>query len=312
MSKQLVSVVVPCYNEQDNIDLMYAELQKALPDKYTYEFIFVNDGSADKTWQAIATLVAKDKRARGINFSRNFGHHAAIQAGLEAATGDAAVMLDADLQHPPATIPLLLKRWEQGYEVVNTVRLSTEKASAFKKLTAKLFYRMLNAMSSLTLQEGEADFRLLDRKALDALNKLPESPKFYRGLVNWIGFKVVRVEYKAEARRFGKSSYSLKKMIELARLGLTSFSMKPLKFIITFGVALSAFSLACLAVMLGVKLWVNPHYFSNTAILIMFLIFVAGLLSTFQGIIAVYLVDIFDAAKGRPSYIIREKTNDQK
>lgn len=307
MSKQLLSVVLPSYNEEQNIKLIYRELIKYIDTShFNYELIFVDDGSKDNTWAEIIKLTKLDGRVKGINLSRNFGHHAALQAGLERAKGDAVLMMDTDLQHPPSLIPTLIQKWQEGYEIVNTVRLSTENVSLFKKLTAKLFYRIMSSISDLQLNDGEADYRLLDRKALTALNELPESPKFYRGLVNWIGFKVIRIEYKAEARRFGKSSYTLKKMVELARLGLTSFSMKPLKFIIAFGILLSSLSFVVICAMLGVKFWVNPGYFSNTAILIMFLIFVTGLLSTFQGIIAVYLVDIFDAAKGRPTYIVKD------
>ena len=304
MSK-LISVVLPSYNEEQNLPLIYAELSTVLGETpYDYELLFVNDGSRDRTWDVICELAAEDERVHGLNLSRNFGHHAALQAGLEAARGDAVITMDADLQHPTALIPQLLQQWEDGADVVNTVRLSTEKVGPFKVLTAKLFYFLMNSISDLPLNRGEADFRLIDRRPLDVLNGLPETPKFYRGLVNWIGFRVVRTEYRAEARRHGKSSYTMKKMLELARLGLTSFSMKPLKFIIAFGLTLSVLSALLLCAMLSVKFFADPHYFSNTAILIVFLIFVAGMLSTFQGIIAVYLVDIFDAAKGRPSYIV--------
>lgn len=311
MSKKLVSIVLPSYNEEKNINLAYDEILKFIDtDKYDYELIFVNDGSRDDTWGEIVKLSKKNDKVTGINFSRNFGHHAALQAGLEQARGDAVVMMDADLQQPPELIPKLIAKWEEGYEVVVTVREATENATLFKILTARMFYKILNTLSDLKLNEGEADFRLLDRKALDALNAMPETPKFYRGLVNWIGYKTVRIPYKAVARRHGRSSYTLKKMIELARLGLTSFSMKPLKFIISFGVILSISSLLMLFAMLTVKLFIDQYYFSNNAILVMFLIFIAGMLSTFQGVVAIYLVDIFEASKGRPTYLISRTTKD--
>lgn len=310
---KIISVVLPCFNESKNIPLIYEKLLNSfegLP--YSYEIIFVNDGSADNTWQTICAICSKDKKVSGINFSRNFGHHAALQAGLESASGDAVIMMDADMQHPTSMIPKLLHEWEAGNEIVNTIRLSTERTTFFKKYSGKLFYKLINSISDLNLNDGEADFRLVGRRALDILNELPESPKFYRGLVNWIGFRTARLEYHAVARRFGKSSYSLKKMLELARLGLTSFSLKPLKFIIGFGVTLSTTSLFVLLIMLGVKFFVNPLYFSSTAILVMFLIFVAGMLSTFQGIIAVYMVDIFNAAKGRPTFIVDSRTHESR
>lgn len=312
-NKLLLSVVLPSYNEEQNIPLMYAELIKYIDKKrFDYELIFINDGSKDSTWAQICTLSKKDSGVTGIDFSRNFGHHAALEAGLVAAKGDVVIMMDVDLQHPASLIPKLIEKWDEGYDIVNTVRLATENTGLFKNITSTMFYRVLNGMSDLQLRDGESDFRLIGRKALDSLNALPETPKFYRGLINWIGYNVAKVEFKAQSRQHGKSSYTLKRMIELARLGLTSFSMKPLKSIISFGLVLVAGAFSALIVMLIVKFWVSSGYFSNNAILVMFLILITGILTTFQGIIAVYLVDIFNAAKNRPPYIIKEATNEKK
>ncbi len=312
-NKLLLSVVLPSYNEEQNIPLMYAELIKYMDKKrFDYELIFINDGSKDSTWAQICTLSKKDSGVTGIDFSRNFGHHAALEAGLVAAKGDVVIMMDVDLQHPASLIPKLIEKWDEGYDIVNTVRLATENTGLFKNITSTMFYRVLNGMSDLQLRDGESDFRLIGRKALDSLNALPETPKFYRGLINWIGYNVAKVEFKAQSRQHGKSSYTLKRMIELARLGLTSFSMKPLKSIISFGLVLVAGAFSALIVMLIVKFWVSSGYFSNNAILVMFLILITGILTTFQGIIAVYLVDIFNAAKNRPPYIIKEATNEKK
>jgi dolichol-phosphate mannosyltransferase len=308
MPKKLLSVVLPSYNEEKNVPLAYEEIVKNIDaSKYDYEIIFVNDGSKDNTWGVITELAAKDPHVKGLCFSRNFGHPAALQAGLEEAKGDAVIMMDADLQHPPTLIPKLVEEWEGGYDIVNTVRKSTEKIGLVKRITAKGFYKVMNGISDLKLNEGEADFRLIDRKALNTLNEMPESPKFYRGLVNWVGFKVKRVDYKAVARRHGTSSFTMKKMFELARLGLTSFSMKPLKLIITVGLTLSGASLVGLIAMFAIKLFVNPLYVSYGSILVMFLIFITGLLATFQGIVAIYLVDIFNVSKGRPTFIVGER-----
>ncbi|MNH58443.1 putative glycosyltransferase CsbB [compost metagenome] len=307
MPKQLLTVVLPSYNEEKNISLVYQELLRYVDTKqFNYEFIFVNDGSKDNTWTEIVKLTKKDKNVKGINFSRNFGHHAALEAGLHAAAGDAVIMMDADLQHPPSLIPQLCAKWQEGYDVVNTVRLATEDAGVIKNFTSTLFYKILNSLSDLKLRDGEADYRLISRRALDSLNALPETPKFYRGLINWIGYDIYRVEFKAQARQHGKSSYTLKKMLELARLGLTSFSMKPLKLIISVGLALMGISFIALIGILTVKFGFNSDYFSNNAIIVMFLVLVTGFLTTSQGIVAVYLVDIFDASKGRPTYIIKE------
>lgn len=312
MSKQLLSVVLPSYNEEKNVPLIYKEVLGYIKtNEFDYELIFVNDGSRDGTWNEIKKLTALDGKVKGINFSRNFGHHAALEAGLIKASGDVIIMMDADLQHPPKLIPKLLKKWQEGFDIVNTVRLSTDDVKIVKKLTSKIFYKILNNMSDLDLHDGEADYRLISRRALDSLNALPETPKFYRGLINWIGYDTARIPYTAQARVHGKSSYTLKKMLELARLGLTSFSMKPLKLIIAIGLLLVVGAFSALVAMLVIKFGFNSRYFSNNAILVMFLVFITGILATFQGIVAVYLVDIFNAAKNRPSYILREMTDDK-
>lgn len=308
MAKKLISVIIPSYNEEKNIPLAYEEVIRYIDDsRYDYEIIFVNDGSRDGTWDVISDLTTKNGHVKGINFSRNFGHAAALQAGMEQAKGDAVIMLDADMQHPPSYIPKLVAEWEAGYDIVNTIRLSTEKISFFKRFTAKAFYALINAVSELKINDGEADFRLIDRKVLDVINSMPESPKFYRGLVNWVGFRVQRISYRAVARRNGASSFTINKMFEFARLGLTSFSMKPLKLIISVGLTLSLLSVLGLLVMLGVKFLINPLLISYGSLLIVVLIFMTGVLTTFQGVIAIYLVDIFNASKGRPTFIIKEQ-----
>lgn len=315
MAREILSVVLPSYNEEKNLPLIYTELKKVIGDKrFEYEIIFVNDGSKDGTWEAIEQLAAKDQRVRGVNFSRNCGHAAALEAGLVRARGDVIVMMDADLQHPPALIPQLIASYDQGHDIVNTVRLTTKGAGFMKGLTSRGFYWFINGISELKLREGEADFRLLSRKALNVLNALPETPKFYRGLVNWIGFEVDRVEYEAASRRHGKSSYTFKKMLELARMGVTSFSMKPLKIIFTIGVTLTVVAFVLLVAMLIIKFAINAELISYNAILTDGLLLVTGVLTIFQGVIALYLVDIFNTTKGRPTYIVQSEVNprDQK
>lgn len=308
MAKMLLSIVVPAYNEEKNIPLVYEELIKNINKKrFDYEIIFINDGSVDKTWQQVEKISYRDSNVMGIDFSRNFGHHAALEAGLLHSKGDVIVMLDADLQHPPGLLPDLIKKYDQGYEIVNTVRISNEDAGWFKRQSSHAFYKLLNKISEFEIKDGEADFRLISRRVLDEINSLPESPKFYRGLVSWVGYDRTEIEYVAVKRVHGRSSYSLRKMIEFARLGLTSFSARPLKLIIGFGVTVGVLSAASLIVMIGVKLLVSYEFFSNNAILVMFLVFITGLLATLQGIVALYLVDIHSATKGRPQYIIRSK-----
>lgn len=310
MAKEILSVILPSYNEEKNLPLVYKELRHYIDRKrFEYEIIFINDGSKDNTWAVIEELAEQDKSVRGINFSRNCGHAAALEAGLTHAQGDLIVMMDADLQHPPELIPKLIASYDKGHDIVNTVRLSTEDAGIFKKLSSKGFYWFINTVSELKLRDGEADFRLLSRRALDALNNLPETPKFYRGLVNWIGFDTDRIEFEARSRLHGKSSYTLKKMLELARMGVTSFSMKPLKIIFTIGMMLTIISFILLVGMLIIKFFVNTALISYNAILTDGLLLVTGILTIFQGVIALYLVDIFNTTKGRPTYIIKSEAN---
>lgn len=309
MSKQMLSVVIPCYNEEENIHLCYEEVVSNIDtNRFNYEIIFVNDGSRDGTWSQIQKIAQKDTQAKGVNFSRNFGHQSALQAGLEAATGDVVIMMDGDLQHPPALFSELVVKYDEGFDIVNTIRRDSGDVGVLKKMTSRLFYKIINSLSDLQLNEGEADYRLMSRRALDTLNSLPESPKFYRGLVNWIGYDVARVEYQAKERQHGTSSYTLKKMIELARLGITSFSMKPLKVISISGILISAIAVVLLVGMIVVKFTVDAELVSYSAILTALLMLMMGILITVQGVIAVYLVDIFSATKSRPTYIVKEST----
>jgi dolichol-phosphate mannosyltransferase len=215
-------------------------------------------------------------------------------------------MMDADLQHPPGLVPTLISEWRKGFEVVNTVRLETSGVSKGKSMSSSIFYRVINSISELDLSEGEADFRLISKRVNSLIMQLPESPKFYRGLINWLGFPTSKVPFMAPARMHGKSSYSVDKMLEFARLGITSFSKKPLKVIATVGGAVTTVSILALAFVLFVKLFVSASFFSGLSILVLFLSLVTGVMITFQGIVALYIVDIFQAAKGRPSFVIKE------
>lgn len=303
----LVSVVVPCYNERLNIRPMFDQLvDVAAQSTHEFEFIFVDDGSKDGTWEEISQLIAVDSRVRGHRFVRNFGHSAALEAGLAHSKGDAVVSIDADLQQPPSLIPELIREWESGADVVSTIRESTDGQGFFKLISSKFFYWTLNWISDLELNDGEADFRLLSRRVVNELNALPESPKFYRGLVPWLGFPTKSIRYSATHRVHGSSSYSLAKMFELARVGLTSFSMKPLKLIAGVGLGLITASILLLLVMLSVKLFVDGEFFSNIAFFVVFQVLVAGVILFSQGLIALYLVDIYDSSKKRPAYLIRD------
>jgi polyisoprenyl-phosphate glycosyltransferase len=305
--KKLLSVVIPLYNEEKNITLMYEGILKAINGlkNYNYEIIFVDDGSKDLTWNEVTNINYKDTNVKGIRLSRNFGHATALQAGLESAQGDGAIMMDGDLQHPPKLIPELVKEWENGNMVVNTLRTNTKKLGFFKKITSKAFYKILGYFSYVKINNGESDFRLVDKEVLSKINSLPETPKFYRGIIHWIGYESVYVKYTAEERKYGKSSYTLQKMVELARIGFTSFSVKPLKAIIAIGFLIFAVSLSGLLYTLFYKFFIYYGGFSNSFVLVMLIMVVTGLMICFQGIIAIYLVDIFNISMNRPAYIVK-------
>lgn len=309
---KLISIVIPVFNEEKNVPLIYKEFEKIAKGLKGYEFeiIFVDDGSKDKSWDMISKLKNSSKsiKIRALQFSRNFGHQQAIDAGLQETTGDCAIMIDADLQHPPELSIKMIDLWEKGYLIVNTLR--EEKNfynNFFKNVTSHLFYFLINKFTSLKLKYGEADYRLIDRKVIDVLNKLEESPKFYRGLVNWVGFKSIDIKYFARNRKYGSTGYTFRKMLELARYAMTSFSMKPLKVIISIGTVITFLSGVSATISLYLKLFVDYEYISNYVLLAFVILFCTGIMIIFQGIMALYIIDIFNASRKRPTYIISNK-----
>lgn len=214
-----VSVVIPMYYEQEIVDVCYKRVKKVLEElkeKYEHEIIFINDGSKDKTLDILQDIAKVDKNVKIISFSRNFGHQAAVTAGLKYVTGDAIIIIDADLQDPPELIPDMIEKWEQGYEVIYGKRKKRNGESAFKLLTAKAFYTTLNKLSDVEIPGDTGDFRLVDKKVVDVINSLPEHNKFLRGLFSWVGFEQYEYEYERKERYAGKTKYPLKKMLKLA------------------------------------------------------------------------------------------------
>lgn len=310
--KKLISIIVPCYNEEKNIPLLYKELGGVLENlKQTYDFevIFVNDGSIDGTNEEIEKIIKNDNRIKYVEFSRNFGHQVALEAGINLAKGNAIIMMDADLQHPPKCLYSLIKKWEEGFKIVNTKRLDAYSANIFKKFTSKMFYKFLNLISEVNIEEGSADFRLIDRKIVEIFKNFPEKEKFYRGLVNWIGFKNNVIQYRIGKRVYGCSGYSLKKMMSLARVGVTSFSLLPMKFIISFGLLATICSGILLVVMMYVKLFVSALFFSSLSFLVVIIILMNSITLTGIGVVAVYLVTIYKQVQNRPNYIISRRIN---
>jgi dolichol-phosphate mannosyltransferase len=300
-----VSVVVPAYNEAQCLGALYRELSAvcdALP--YQFEFIFVNDGSTDETDGILAALRAQDDRVCYLEMSRNFGHQGAISAGLAFAAGDAVIMMDGDLQHPPSLIPRLLECWECGFEVVNTIRLETEDGSLGKKLFSRAFYWVFRALTGFPIERGGADFRLMARAPLDALNELPERHRFIRGLVPWLGFRQTSVTFRAPARYSGQPKFTFRRSARLALEGVTAFGLYPLRSLVVFGLLVAAVSMAC---GLGALGWhvLGGGAIAGWAAVLICVHFFGGCQLAALGIISEYLGRTLDQVKGRPLYIVR-------
>ena len=298
------SVVVPLYNEEKVINMCWQEITRVMNTlNENYEIIFVNDGSQDNTLLLAGKIIDNDSHTKLINFSRNFGHQAAISAGMNYANGLAIVVIDADLQDPPDVIPEMIAQWKQGYHVVYGRRIKRNGDSLFKKLTALLFYRFLDKMTDVNLPLDAGDFRLIDHKVRDELKKLPEKNRYVRGLVSWLGFKQTSVPFVREKRYAGKSKYPIQKMLKFALDGLTSFSYKPLKLATFSGILLSLFSFSYLLFVVWQKIFTSTTirgWASTVAINLFF----NGFILIILGIIGEYIGRIYDEVKMRPLYVV--------
>lgn len=300
----LISIVVPVYNEFENLPFLDERLHKVLSG-HTYEIIYVDDGSSDGTDARIAELRKANSKVNGIILSRNFGHQIALTAGLENAKGDVIITLDGDLQHPPEVIPELLAAYEKGFDVVNTARQEHQGISFFKKYSSKLFYKLFNTFANLEIEPSSSDFRLYSRRFIDAFNRLEEKDRFIRGMVKWVGFSQTTVSFKAEDRLKGISKYNFGKMLLFSINGITSFSSKPLRIPIFFGVIFCLFSFVYgIYVMYAV---LNHQTMPGWSSLIFMVMFIGGVQLISFGIIAEYILRIFNESKKRPLYIIKER-----
>lgn len=307
MEKPQFSFVLPCYNEGENLPAMYGRLVAAGEQlKAGFEIIFVDDGSSDDTEQVLSRLADEDKRVIPIHFSRNFGHMAALSAGLEASQGtEAIICLDADGQHPPELIPDMVRRWREGADIVQSIRKVSADTTFFKRVTSRMFYALLNSMSDLELPDGAADFRLMDRQVVDALIELPERSRFMRGLVHWLGFRREYFEYEAPPRMKGVTKYSATKMLAFALNGITSFSHKPLRATLFLGLMI----LAAAAVY---ALYVLFVFFSGGFIvpgwpsLILVMMILGGFQLLMIGILGEYVGRIYTEVKARPTFVQRK------
>lgn len=306
MSKR-VCVIIPAYNEEGNIKAITAavdEVFKTLP--YDYYILFADDGSTDNSLSIIEQLSKENSRIKFISFSKNNGHQVALKAGIDQSNADCTITMDADMQHPPMLIAMLIKKWDEGYDVVYTIRKDQKGLSFFKRITSSLFYKLLGKLSDIELESGSADFRLLDKKVTDEVRKIKENDVFLRGLVKWMGFKQASIEYQPLERFSGQTKYSYRKMMMLALQGITSFSTKPLYGAIYIGFTFSILSL--LYIPFAVYSYFTNHTVSGWSSLIVTVTFLGGLQLIILGIIGLYLGKLFMQSKGRPMYIIN-KTN---
>lgn len=303
-----IEIIVPCYNESENIRPLYEAIKRVFAEKlpaHSYTLLFVNDGSSDDSLVVLKKLSEEDKRVKYLSFSRNFGHQLAVKAGLDYSFADAVISMDCDQQHPPALIPELVKRWEEGNQVVATLRTYPPDTPKKKRKSSHHFYKLLNMLSDIEIKEGSADFRLLDQEVVKVIREMNENEPFLRGIVPWVGFKQCYIPYTAQARFAGESKYTIKKMLHLATTGVTSFSVKPLYFAVFLGFAFSALSV--LYIPYVIYAFVSGTEISGWASLIMTIVFFGGLQLIILGIIGIYIGKIFKQTKDRPCYIIQEE-----
>ena len=308
--QKMLSLIVPAYNEEDVIETSFArmdEVMRALP--YEYEIIYVNDGSRDGTMGHLRRIAAENPHVKVLSFSRNFGHQLAVTAGMDAARGDALIIIDIDLQDPPEVIGELVAAWEQGADIAYGKRLKREGETIFKKLTAFCYYRLLSAMSAYPIPLDTGDFRLLDRKVADVFLRMREHNRFLRGMSGWMGFTAVPVEYVRHERYAGKTKYTLKKMLRLAFDGILGFSDRPLTLVGYLGAAVCALGVLGLIALIVCAATVGcaPWLWAVCG-----LVLLNGATMAAMGIQGAYMNRIYDEVKGRPLYILAETLNTEK
>jgi glycosyltransferase involved in cell wall biosynthesis len=301
-----ITIVIPAYNEEKNILPLVESIKNHFPhERYLYELIFVDDGSTDGTLNQIKETARHDDSIFYLELSRNFGHQNALKAGLDYATGDCAISMDCDMQHPPRLINNLIEKWEEGYDIVYTRREDNQSASFLKRKTSNAYYNLLNWLAEVKIEKGTADFRLMDRRVVDIFIQFDENDLFIRGLIPWIGFKQIAVDYEPDKRLSGKTKYSLRKMFVLAISGITSLSIRPLYSAIYFGLAASALAIIAIPIIL---MSYNPHRHIAfmLACNLTAIVFFGGLQLTVLGTIGLYIGKTFLQVKHRPLYIVRK------
>lgn len=307
-----ISVIIPMYYEEEVVKECYNRINNVLAnlsERYDSEILFINDGSRDNTLNLLKEIAIKDKKVKIISFSRNFGHQAAVTAGIKECTGDAALIIDADMQDPPELLMEMIDKWTEGYKIVYAKRKKRKGESPFKLITAKMFYKILNNLSDVEIPKDTGDFRLVDRDAINAIKNLPEHNKFLRGLFSWTGYKQIPIEYERQVRFAGKTKYPLKKMLKLASDGIISFSTKPLKMVGALGIISIIISIIILmySFLSFIFRW-NGITAGWTSIMVT-VTFFAGVQLLSLWILSEYIGRIYDESKNRPEYIIEEKIN---
>lgn len=312
MRQKIISIIVPAYREEKNLPLLYAEIQKVmggLRDRYDYELVIVNDGSPDGTWNAIQLLAARDPRVKGVDFSRNFGKEIAVTAGIHAAAGDACVILDADLQHPPRHIPEFLEKWEKGAEVVIGIRQENKSAGFLKRSASWVYSQMMRIIANKDFVPRSTDFRLIDKKVAEEFRRFKERVRITRNLIDWLGFKRDYIHFIADRRAEGYATYSFMALVRLALTSFTHHSLFPLRVAGYLGILICFFS-----GLLGFFMFLNQiifetfwqPVFSGTAMLATLTIFLIGIVLMCLGLIALYVGNIHSEVLGRHLYIVRD------
>ncbi|HXF84902.1 MAG TPA: glycosyltransferase family 2 protein [Anaerolineales bacterium] len=300
------SIVAPIYNEYENIPELYRRVKEVMTSTgEPWELLLVDDGSTDGSTELIRELAKQDEHVRPVIFARNFGHQLAVTAGLDYSRGDAVVIIDADLQDPPELIPQMAEKWKEGYEVVYAVRAEREGESWFKLWTASLFYRIIYRITDVKIPLDAGDFRLMDRKVVSVMNTMRERHRFLRGMSAWVGFKQIGIEYKRAARKAGETKYPFRKMFRLALNAITSFSYFPLQVATFFGFFSAGIAILAIPVVIYLRASGSQAFFGQATTLIAVL-FLGGVQLISLGILGEYIGRLYDEAKGRPLYIVRE------
>jgi len=300
----MISIVLPAFNEEDNLIPILNKIEEVMGNvQDPFEIILVDDGSTDHTLEKIKERGLKDPRIKYISLSRNFGHQNALKAGLDYAKGDAVISMDADMQHPPELILDFLKKWKEGYDVVYSIRMDDPNLGFAKRTSSKGFYKIINSLSDIQIEAGAADFRLMDRKVVNVLSNLNENELFIRGLVSWIGFKQIGIEYIPGRRIAGQSKYTFSKMIRLGIQGITSFSIRPLYLATYLGIGFSVLSILLYVPYILISFF-SGNVVSGWSSVLATVVFLGGLQLMILGIIGIYLGKLFMQSKGRPRYII--------